>query len=234
MFRYETHLHTFPVSKCAKSTVREALEFYRALSYDGVVITNHFVNNNINIDRTLPYAEKLEFFISDYEEALRLSEEIGIKVFYGIEIGHGGSDFLVYGLTPDWYRAHPEMMEMKFSECLASLKEAGALVIHAHPFRDSSYIDHIRLFPRVTEGVEIFNAGRTPFENEMARQYAQNYEMLPFAGSDNHRAAEKPILGGMEGETPAESIEDFVRMVRSGELKPFRLDNPFISKENDE
>ena len=49
MYKYETHLHTFPVSNCASAEVRENLEFYKSLSYDGVFITNHFLDGNINI-----------------------------------------------------------------------------------------------------------------------------------------------------------------------------------------
>ena len=61
MYRYETHLHTSPVSKCARAGVRESLLFYKRLGYDGVFITNHFLDGNVNIDKTLPYDEKLEF-----------------------------------------------------------------------------------------------------------------------------------------------------------------------------
>ena len=43
MYRYETHLHTAPVSKCAHASVRENLEFYKSLGYAGVFITNHFI-----------------------------------------------------------------------------------------------------------------------------------------------------------------------------------------------
>jgi len=35
MYKYETHLHTFPVSKCATADINEILEFYKKLEYDG-------------------------------------------------------------------------------------------------------------------------------------------------------------------------------------------------------
>ena len=113
MYRYETHLHTYPVSRCAKRSVRENLEYYKSLGYDGVFITNHFLDGNINIERDRPYEEKLEFYCSDYEEGLRLSKEIGIKVFFGVEMSYKGTDFLIYGLDKEWYLNHPEIMEMK-------------------------------------------------------------------------------------------------------------------------
>ena len=65
MYQYETHLHTLPVSKCARAGVRENLEFYKSLGYAGVFITNHFLDGNINIDRTLPYEDRIRFYFSD-------------------------------------------------------------------------------------------------------------------------------------------------------------------------
>ena len=63
-YRYETHLHTYPVSKCAHKGVREALLFYKELDYDGVFITNHFIDGNINMDRSSPYEALINFYFS--------------------------------------------------------------------------------------------------------------------------------------------------------------------------
>jgi len=223
MYKYETHLHTFPVSKCAGATVEESLKFYKSLGYDGVFVTNHFIDGNINIDRSLPYADRIEFYFSDYEKALELSESIGIKVFCGVEMSYGGTDFLVYGLSKEWFLAHPEIEEMKKSEELGLLVENGALVIQAHPFREASYIDHIRLFPRHVHGVEIINANRTDGENTMAKIYAEHYGLLPFAGSDNHVADRQKSLAGVEFEEPISDVDDFIEKVLCGKAQVFSL-----------
>ena len=202
MYKYETHLHTYPVSKCAVASVRETLEYYKSAGYDGVFITNHFLDGNINIDPSLPYEEKIRFYFSDYREALELSGEIGIKVFLGVELSYKGTDFLIYGLDEDWYLAHPEIMEMKKSEELPFMMESGALVIQAHPFREAGYIDHIRLFPRCVHGVEVINAGRTELANKMAKIYAEEYELIPFAGSDNHNAGNSLKYAGVMTNEP--------------------------------
>lgn len=169
MYRYETHLHTSPVSKCGKASVRESLAFYKEIGYDGVFITNHFIDGNINIDSTVPYQEKIDFYFSDFEEGLKLEKEIGIRVFMGVEMSYKGTDFLIYGLDKEWFLAHPEIMDMKKSEELEYLMNSGALVIQAHPYREASYIDHIRLFPRQVYGVEVINACRNELENKMAK-----------------------------------------------------------------
>ena len=59
VYKYETHLHTSPVSKCAKATPRESLEFYKSAGYDGVFVTNHFLDGNIGISADAPYEEKI-------------------------------------------------------------------------------------------------------------------------------------------------------------------------------
>ena len=221
MYRYETHMHTLPVSKCAKSTVAEHLKFYKNLGYKGVFITNHFLDGNIDIDRSLPYEERIEFYFRDCEEGKRLGAEMGLDVFEGVEMSYGGTDFLVYGLTKEWFLQHPEIEGMKKSVELQFLKDEGALVIQAHPFREASYIDHIRLYPRQVHGVEVFNACRTDQENRMAKLYAEEYGLVAFAGTDIHRSPRSTKLGGMETDTPITDEQDFIRQVLSGQMKPF-------------
>lgn len=221
MYRYETHMHTMPVSKCARATVRENLQAYKDWGYAGVFITNHFIDGNISIDRTHSFEERVNFYFSDYEEAKRIGQEIGIAVFDGVEMSYGGTDFLVYGLHKDWFLAHPEIDGMIKSQELQLLMDAGALIIQAHPYREAGYIDHIRLYPRHVHGVEVYNAAQNDFRNEMARIYADAYELIHFAGSDNHLGGKQMKFGGMECDTPIMDEQDFIRKVLSGQMKPF-------------
>ncbi len=224
MYLYEMHCHTFPVSKCAKSTVRETLEFYRSMGYQGIFITNHFLDGNINTDRSLPYEERLRFYFSDYEDAVRVGREIGISVFLGWELSYGGTDFLIYGLSQEWFFSHPEIEGMKKSQELELLKNAGALIIQAHPFREASYIDHIRLFPRHVHGVEIINANRSEFENKQAENYANSYGLLSVAGSDLHCVTQKRLAGVMT-DTPIIDERDFCQRILSGDFSIFTKEN---------
>jgi len=225
MYRYETHLHTFPVSRCGRVGVRENLEFYKNAGYDGVFITNHFLDGNINIDPGESYEDRINFFCSDYEEAVEVGKELGIKVFFGAEIAYNGTDFLIYGLDKEWFLAHPEIMTMKKTQELRFMAEHGALIIQAHPYREADYIDHIRLFPRCVHGVEVINACRTDFENRMAEIYAESYKLIRFAGSDNHLGAKQKKLAGMCCPEPVRSALDFVEKVKNGEMELFCCEN---------
>ena len=228
-FRYETHLHTFPASQCARASIRENVEFYKELGYDGIFITNHFLDGNINRDyRALPYEEQIELLFRDFEEAEAIGNEIGIKVFPGVELAYHATDFLVYGLDKAWYIAHPEIMSMKKSEELEFLMSNGALVIQAHPFREPKGEDHIRLYPRYIHGVETINTSRSDKENERAEYYAKSFDLVAIAGSDNHSGRSKALLGGVQFDSPISSVKEFIERILSCDFEIFTQDNPFI------
>lgn len=221
MYKYETHLHTYPVSKCASASVRESLEYYKGLGYDGVFLTNHFIDGYINVSEDLSFKERLDFYFSDYEDALVIGKELGLKVFLGIETSYMGVDFLIYGLDKSWYYAHPEIMDMKKKDQLTYFMNEGALVIHAHPFRLDAHNDYIRLMPNRVHGVEIINTSRSDDVNKMAELYAKHYGLIEFAGSDNHAASKLRRLAGMCSERKIKDENDFVNAVKNGEMKIF-------------
>ncbi len=222
VYKYETHLHTAPVSKCAGASVVNSLKYYKQLGYDGVFITNHFLDGHINIDKSLPYEEQINFYFSDYEEGLRLANEIGIKVFCGIESSYKGTDFLVYGLDKEWFLKNPQIMNMKTSEKLSFFAQNGAFIVQAHPFYEADYIDHTRLFTRCIDGVEIENACRTKQANDMAKVYADFYGLIEFAGSDNHCGSGQTKLAGMCCDRPIKDVKDFIDCVKNGQMKTFK------------
>ena len=222
LYLYETHCHTLPTSACARAGLRETLEAYKANGFAGVFLTNHFLDGNIDpAIRNLPYAQRIYRYFDACEEGKRIGEELGLTVFSGIEMSHHGTDFLVYGIDRDWCLAHEDMDKMQKSQLLTLLMESGALVIQAHPFRESRSIDHIRLFLRHVHGVEIFNAGRREFENTLAAQYCENYGLIPFAGTDNHVGGKRVSYGGMATEEPLKTEGEFIALVLSGKAKPF-------------
>ena len=229
MFKYETHCHTSPVSKCGKASVEDTVSFYKRIGYDGIFITNHFLDGNINPEaRKLPYCEQIDYYFSDYEKGTAIGREIGIKVFPGVELSYKGTDFLIYGLEKEWYKAHPEILEMKKTEELLFMMKEGALVIQAHPYREAHYIDHIRLFPRSVHGVEVINSSQAWEANELTASYAKQYGLLVTAGSDNHWGSDafaklhekgyRPELAGLCSDIEISSVQDYINQIRNGTM----------------
>lgn len=235
MYKYETHCHTFPVSKCAKATVKDTVSFYKKMGYDGIFITNHFLDGNINpLVKQLNYSEQIDYYFSDYEEGAVIGEQLGIKVFSGVELSYKGTDFLIYGLNKEWYKNHPNILKMKKTEELTYMMAEGAFVVQAHPYREDYYIDHIRLFPRSVQGIEILNSSMAAEVNEMAQIYALKYHLLETAGSDNHwgsnvfkKLCEKglqPMIAGMASEKEILSVQDFIDSVIKAKMAIFMMD----------
>ena len=234
MYKYETHCHTSPVSRCASASAEDTVCFYKKLGYDGIFITNHFLDGNINPKVwSLTYREQIDYYFRDYEEAARIGAHVGLKVFPAVELSCKGTDFLIYGLDKDWYKAHPEILDMKKTDELPFLMNAGAFVIQAHPYREAFYIDHIRLFPRSVHGVEVVNSCQPDETNSMAELYAGHYHLLMTCGSDNHWGSSvfsklrekglRPELAGMCSDMPIDSVREFIDMVKAGRMRPFSL-----------
>ncbi|MBQ9770152.1 MAG: PHP domain-containing protein [Clostridia bacterium] len=179
------------------------------------------MDGNINIDSEASFEEKIEFYFSDFEEGKKHGKDIELDVFCGIEMSYKGTDFLIYGLDKKWWLERPEIMLMKKSDQLPVLAANGALVIQAHPFRNASYLDHIRLFPDQVHGTEVVNSCNDELANKMAKIYAENYGLLPFAGSDNHIGSRKTSLSGVETFRPVKDEKDFVDTILSKEYKIF-------------
>ena len=223
MYKYDTHVHTSPVSACAWYDVKTNLEFYKSLGYDGVFISNHFLDGNIGGDRSDTYENQIEFYFSDYEKGLKIGKQIGIKVFLALEMSYKGTDFLVFGLDKQWFLNNPQIMQMSVNEKFNFMRKQGAFVSQAHPYREAGYIDHIRLFPRCVDAVETFNANRTDFENKMAGIYAENYNLYETAGTDNHAGPKQKKLAGMQCKEPVNSVEDFIEKLKNEEFSFFEI-----------
>ena len=116
MYKYETHLHTYPVSKCARKTVAETLDFYKEKGYDGVFLTNHFVCGNINIDSEAEQlsAGDLVLFRSRGAHSMR-TKDLSLNRYYTLKI----LPKLIYNISPKNSR---EKTALRFSIFNSDLK----------------------------------------------------------------------------------------------------------------
>ncbi|MDE6411295.1 MAG: PHP domain-containing protein [Clostridia bacterium] len=221
MYRYETHLHTSITSACSRFTPEEIVEKYVRLGYAGIFVTDHFLNGNTTVPRELDWERRVTQFCEGYR-LVKKAAEGALDVFFGLEYSYKGTDFLVYGLDEEWLLAHPEIMEMRVSHFAPFARREGALVIQAHPYREANYIDHIRLFPSVVDGIEVINANMDERTNRLAGILADAYNLATTAGSDIHGKSQTS-LGGMEFKEKIKSERDFAERIKRGEGSIFTL-----------
>lgn len=221
-YKYETHTHTKEGSACAKWSAKESVTLYKDAGYTGIVITDHFFYGNTAVNRKLPWSEWVHRFTKGYRNAKTEGDKIGLQVFMGWESGYNGTEFLIYGMDEEWLLNHPEIKDATIEEQYNLIHACDGLIIHAHPFREESYIKAIRLYPKYVDGVEVFNASHSslkstahynPEFNKKALDYANANDLLFSAGSDSHF---EPILnGGLVFDHKLKDINDFIDCIKT-------------------
>ena len=233
MYKYETHLHTAEGSDCGRARAAEYVEVYKELGYDGVVVTDHFYRGNTRPDRSLPWEKFVRQYSMGYYN-LKEAANGEFDVFFGVEeLFDNYDEFLIYGLEPEWYIAHPELRGADRDTFIGTVKAHGAYVIQAHPYRYRDYFKkkEVHVFPDLADAIEVINASNTKLENEMAYKLAKDYGKPITGGSDRHRIIDTSYLTGQK-KTPsgiviskrARNIFDIIDAIRSGDAIPIGID----------
>jgi predicted metal-dependent phosphoesterase TrpH len=188
------------------------------MHYAGLCVTNHFGGR-----KEQPWNERVELLYNAYKEALDEGESLSVDVFFGWEYSCShAQDYLTYGLDERWLYAHPEIQDMTTCEYLDFARSSGGLIVHAHPFREDK-IGTISLRPHHVDAVEVINTGRPDEVNRLAAQYAENYNLPRFAGSDTHSANKEKFAGICFSKRIA-GIHDMIARFKNGEGELFCAD----------
>ena len=149
----DLHAHTSGISRCCLLPAPDILRIACEHGMDGVVLTNHY--QKCYLSETFTADELAASYVQEYHYARRCGEEIGVAVFFGIEITmerHGGAHLLVYGVEEDFPVLYPNLFDMTQQELYERVKAHGGTLVQAHPYRQN--IDRL-LDPAYLDGVEI-------------------------------------------------------------------------------
>ena len=194
-YLYETHLHTLVASACAHNTPEEMVHACKEYGYTGIFVTDHNWGGNTCIDRELPWDEFVRQWCMSYNRAKAEGDKIGLDVFFGMETGFNGTEFLIYGIDEEWLLKHEDFKTHDIQKQYRLVHEDGGMVIHCHPYREENYIKEYRFFDEEIDGVEIFNACHSnsrshshfnPEYDQNAIKYAAGIGKATTAGSDIH------------------------------------------------
>jgi len=220
MYKYELHAHTFECDRHAFLSARELVHLYKEAGYDGIVITDHYIERFFTRWFPeelvgLPHEQQVTRWLKGYLTAREEGEKIGFTVLPGAEVRfyNHPNDYLLYGLHEDFFYTVPRLNELETIDALLDILPKDTCVVHAHPFRDNMVVETPAkgLF-----GMEVFNGGTDPFRNDLARRFASHYNLAMTSGSDIH-GLNRLAKGGIMTEHKIQAPEDLVRVLRSGE-----------------
>ena len=216
MYKIETHLHTNHTSKCGWLDAAALAEGYAKAGYAAVAVTDHYNRDTfeyLSIDTTCP-GDVITPFLEGFRRMEAECAKRGLKVYKGAELRFDEScnDYLLYNY-PDELLADPEKIFHLGIAAFAPLaREAGALLIQAHPYRK-------KCTPAIAcylDGVEVLNCNpRHESRNDRAEEYAALHGLLRTGGSDCHRT-EDIGLGGILAEELPEDAAGLARLIREG------------------
>ncbi len=194
----DTHVHSKPASMCGWVPSADVPALFKNKGFSGFVLTNHFAPAHLE-KLANDYADMKKAYLNEYLIAKSAGEEIGIKVFLGMEIAISDKykdaetgemkdfhpEFLVIGLTPEKLLDFPYIFNDNQEKLFEFANSEGLLIFQTHPYR----IEH-NMHPangKLMHGVEIYN-GHPNFlsRKEEAKAFADSFNLRYIAGSDMH------------------------------------------------
>ena len=186
-YLYETHVHTSEVSRCGRVPAAEVVRRYIEAGYNGIVVTDHINRSTFRDIADADWDEQVTFFLTGYHAAAETAAALDpdFRVFFGAELRIDGmdNDYLLFGVTEDFLRAHPTLMEMDFAGMADCVHEAGILLVQAHPFREDMTVVDWNLL----DGIEAENGNPShESNNPIAAAWADRHGLLKTSGNDYH------------------------------------------------
>lgn len=217
MYKYELHAHTSECDLAAHLSARELVHLYKDAGYHGMVITDHYFSLfSLWFEKelaSLSHQQQMERWLKGYYAAREEGEKIGFTVLPGAEVrlNHCPNDYLIYGLSQEFFYSAPKLHELESLDQLLSLMPEEICVVQAHPFRDGMRVQN----PQGLFGIEVFNGGTEKIRNDLAHRFAEHYKLAKTSGSDIHDLS-RLAKGGIMTENIIRTPKDLCHVLRNG------------------
>ena len=213
MFKTELHCHSNDVSACARVDVDTIIKRYTEGGYTSLVLTNHLSIYTYDYIKPTDWNDFIDKFVGGYK---KLKEAAGEKlnILFGMELRFKNScnDYLVFGVTEEFLRAHEDLLDMYPEKFHNICKENGYLFIQAHPFRNWMSVTP----PDQVDGVEVFNGHKGhDSRNDIANMWADKFNLIKTSGTDFHYA-DVPTNAGIMTEYEIKDINTLIDTLKSG------------------
>lgn len=225
-FLWETHMHTSQSSRCGRVDAATMIKAYYQAGYQGVVITDHFVNGYSAASRTAPWDQRMDTVFSGFRAAKLAGDSLGMVVLAGIEYYWEGADFITLGLPLSFYYDQSDLCAISIEEYARRVHAAGGFLSQAHPYREASYINGpVEKRCDLVDAIETINGSHAASEqiwNDKALMLSVQHHLLQTAGSDAHTLY-SAATAALSFQTPPATEDEFLHALRAGEGRALRL-----------
>jgi len=196
----DIHVHTRPYSHCSVLAREDLLQLATDCGLEALIVCDH--------DQLWPGAELAAW--------QRLFGQRGILLLNGAEMASEAGHLLVFGAQelPRHTRDPRTILDHVHAQ--------GGVTVLAHPFRHGRLTDlaaaELAALFRPFDGIEVLNGNLTAQELQRGLRAYAELGFTALGGSDAHSAA---MVARFLTETPPLSdINDFLRAVRMGDVRP--------------
>lgn len=220
MYKTEAHLHTAEGSPCGKVPAAEMVKAYHEAGYTTLLIADHFGKDVVERIAQPCWEETVKTYFAGYTAAKEAAKQYGMYVLPSPEFAFAGNvnHYLACGAGPDFFLAHPEIVDMDAAALHHLLNENGLLLIQAHPYRAGQ---HCVPDPENVDALEVINGHIRHFNPEhevWAREVAAQYGLGMTVGSDAHRPEDIARTAVISVE-PITCLADYFAYLKSGDLQ---------------
>lgn len=219
---YDLHCHTGGISRCCKAPYDKIIDMAKKYGYEGMVITNHFTEVDLN-----EFGEEkfVEMYIEEYNKCRAYGEKVGINVLFGAEITVSYNidvHLVIYGVTPQFLRDNPRLPLLSQKEIYEACHKYGCLLINAHPFRLGMTIQDVNYL----DGVEVnCHAKFGDCHEKELTQFAKDHGLALTCGCDYHADTRKPT-GGTYLPDNILTNTDLVNYLKTSDTFHIKVDDP--------
>lgn len=208
MKKVELHMHTMPVSVCARVTNEQAVARYKEHGYQGLMLANHYTDACCQVNG-ISREKWMELYIAQLHEFEKVCADNGMDGYWGVEVSlfapysqvmtskydmdflkRNYADYLLIGADEKFLRETPYICDLDQKDLYALCQQYGILLIQAHPMRACQ--GHTLRDIKYLDGVEInTNFGHMVLRGEVSHeqellQIAKENDLIVTVGGDIH------------------------------------------------
>ena len=220
MFKTELHCHSCDVSGCARVNAEQIIEKFTSAGYTTLVLSNHLHPWTHCHVKSESWSELVDKYMAGYYN-LKEKAQGKLNILLGMElrVRENGNDYLIFGVTEEFLRAHENLLDMNIWDVHKLTSENGMLLIQAHPFRDGITVTN----PKAIDGVEVFNGHKGhDSRNDIAEAWADKFSLIKTSGTDFHYDY-APANAGIITEHEITDMAALIETLKSGNYELIKI-----------